>query len=127
METVAVLITGLFPATVADALANVPPPRQGIINRVLVGVDQRARFDGFYPERTEGVLLHVFQHDKSDLAPALDHAENRRFFLFQRAPSGCPLEPSAARGTSPDLVGPALVTGRHIHFVTFHHAAYPRF
>jgi hypothetical protein len=41
-------------------------------------------------------LLDVFQHMKNDLSPALDQAEDRRFFFLQSASSRRTLKPAAA-------------------------------
>lgn len=96
METVTVLVTGAFSPAVTHALPHVPPLRQGRINPLLIRIDHRAGFDRGLDERSDGWLLHVLQQDDPDRAAALEHPEDRRLFLRERAPTGCTLEPSLA-------------------------------
>ena len=125
METVTILVTGVFSTAVTHALVHIPPLWQGRINPILVRIDHRAGFDRGLDERSDGLLLHVLQHDDSDLAAALDHPEDRWLFLLEGAPTGCTLEPPTTWRASLDPIGPALVASHDIHLVAFHHAAHP--
>ena len=111
MEPVTILVTGIFSPAMAHALVHIPPLRQSRINHILIRIDHRAGFDGLLDERSDGLLLHVLQHDDPDRAAALDHPEDRRLFLRERTPTGCALEPPTAWGASPDPIGSALVPG----------------
>lgn len=51
VETVGILVAGILPAAMANALTHIPLLRQGIINHIFVGIDQCARFDTFSPIR----------------------------------------------------------------------------
>jgi hypothetical protein len=58
---------------------------------------------------------------EDDLAVALDHAQDQRFFPFQCAPSGLTLQALAATWT-PQMshdVGTAFVTGYDVHLIPF--------
>ena len=96
METVTILVTGVFSTAVTHALVHIPPLWQGRINHLLVRIDHRAGFDRGVNKRSDGLLLHVLQHDDPDRAAALDHPEDRRLFLRERTPTGCALESPTA-------------------------------
>ncbi len=118
METVTILVTGVFSTAVTHALVHIPPLWQGRINHILVRIDHRAGFDRGLDERSDGLLLHVLQHDDSDRAAALDHPEDRWLFLLEGAPTGCTLEPpttwSATRGGAAAGAG-GVVVGGNVH------------
>src|SRR5512147_947603 len=73
METVTILVTGIFSTAVAHALVQIPPLRQGIINHILVRIHYITEFDRFLDERSYGLPLHVLQHGNPDLASTLNH------------------------------------------------------
>src|SRR5512139_3171370 len=125
METVTILITGVFSLAVAHALAHRPPLRQRSINHILVRIDHRTGFDRLLDERSDGFLLHILQHDDPDFAATLNHPKDRRLFLLECAPTGPALESPTAWRASLDLIGPALVPSHDIHLVALHHAAHP--
>ena len=52
METVTILITGIFSMAVAHALVHIPPLRQGSLNHLFVRIDHRAGFDRLLEERS---------------------------------------------------------------------------
>src|SRR4051812_6872709 len=88
----------------ADGVVRVAPFGQPGIDVVLVRVDHRPRSDRPLDQRADRLLLDVREHADDDLAATLDHPEDRRFLFLQRAPAGCPLQP-----TSPAL-SPFLLT-----------------
>src|ERR671920_986375 len=98
MEAIAVLVARVFAAAVTDSLVLVAPHRQASVNAVLVGVDHRAFDDHGLNDRLDRLLLHIGQHAENDLAIALDQAQDRRLFLFERATAARSLEPSAPPG-----------------------------
>src|SRR4051812_15791928 len=61
-EAVAVLVAGVFAATVADGLVLIAPGRQAGIDAVLVGVDASALGHGGLDDRLDRLLLHIGQH-----------------------------------------------------------------
>lgn len=69
VEVVAILVAGILPSVVANTLAYVFPLRQGIINRIFVGVDHSTRFDSFLDKGPDGFLSHILQHYNPHLAP----------------------------------------------------------
>jgi hypothetical protein len=82
-EAVAILVTGvLTPAMVNGPVAEAPL-RQAATNRVLVGVDQAAEGDASQDQRLDRRLLNKQMQDHG--TAALNHAEDRRLFLFQGA------------------------------------------
>jgi len=52
MDTVTILVTGVFAPAVAPALVHIPPRRPGIINHILVRIDHRAAL----ARRVEGIV-----------------------------------------------------------------------
>src|SRR5262249_35636037 len=76
----------------ADGVVRVAPLRQPGIDVVLVGVDNRPECDRRLDQRADRPLLDVGQHADRDLAAPLDHPEDRRLLLGQRAPARRPLQ-----------------------------------
>ena len=68
---------------------------------VLVGVDEAAFRDGGLDHRLDRGLLYIGQHAQQDLAPALDHPENGRLVLLQRAAARRAGQPAAASEPPP--------------------------
>lgn len=63
-KTVAIVIAGIFPRTMAHAFVPVAPFLQATLDVVLIGVDQGAwSYDGL-DQRFDRHLLHVGQHSK---------------------------------------------------------------
>ena len=60
VETVTVFIAGVLSRTMANALVNLSPLGKGIIHHRLIGIDDRAGFDGLLDKGLEGALLHIF-------------------------------------------------------------------
>ena len=123
METVTVLVTGVFSSAVAHAPVHIPPLRQGVINHILVRIDHRAGFHRFLDERSYSLLWHIFQHDDPDFTATLHHPQDRRLVLLEGAPTGGALEAPTAGSAPLDLIGSALVPSHDIPLVAFHYTA----
>src|SRR3954451_16180431 len=98
VETIAVLVTRIFASTVADRFVLVTPHRQTSVDAVLIGIDHRAFDDDCCNDRLDCFLLYIGQHPENDLTIALDQAQDRRLFLFERATATRSFEPSAPPG-----------------------------
>lgn len=97
-EAVAIVVPGVFAAAMTDRLVTLAPGFQTRVDIVLVGVDQAITRYGRLDDRPDGRLLHIGQHVHDHLAAALDQAEERRLFLFQRAAAGRAFKPTAPSG-----------------------------
>src|SRR5687767_6804049 len=97
-KAVTIVITSVFPRTVANALALVAPFLQVAIDVVLIGVEHGSRRNCGLDQRLDRHLLHVFQHPNDNGSTAFDHAEDRWFLAFERPASPGPFEaPSPSR------------------------------
>ncbi|MCO5759918.1 MAG: hypothetical protein NHG36_00185 [Chromatiaceae bacterium] len=114
METITILVAGIFSTAVAYALAHVAPPRQGITNDLFVRIDHRAGENRLLNERSDGGLLHVLEHDDPDRAALRDHPKDGRLFLREDASTGRALESPTAWRASLEPIGSALVPGDDI-------------
>src|SRR3954463_3658330 len=85
LESVAVIIAGVFALGMADGLVSVAPVFQTSIDVVLVGMDQGALGDGLLDDGLDCRLLDIGQHLEDDLPTALDQAQDRWFLLLQGA------------------------------------------
>lgn len=83
METVTVLIAGVFPSAVADRPVVKTPLGQAMVNVILVGIHPAPRGDEPLDEGSDGGLLDVLQHPDHHRAAPLDHPEDRGFFVLQ--------------------------------------------
>jgi hypothetical protein len=92
VEAVAVLITGILASAMAYALVFIAPFRQSSVDIVLVGEHERTGQDRFLNQGPDRCLTYVLEHVYDDLAPALDHPEDGRLLLFQRAAAACAFE-----------------------------------
>jgi len=81
-KAVAVLVTGVLAAPMADRLVPVAPGWQAGVDGILVRVDEGARGNGGDDDRLDRPLLHVGQHVQRHLAAALDQAEDGRLVLL---------------------------------------------
>jgi hypothetical protein len=111
-EVVAVLVAGIFAASMADGLVRIAPGWQPGVDVVFIGVDQCVGRDRCGNDRLDRGLLHIGQHAQHDLIAALDHPglaippscawrnlepaspEDRWLVLFQRAASRRALKPA---------------------------------
>src|SRR3990172_7262475 len=87
MKAVSIFIASIFTRRMIDAFMLVAPLLQTIIDIVFIGVNQAARLNHFGEDRLNGSLLNIRQHLNGHFAIALHHAQNRRLFFCQRAPS----------------------------------------
>ena len=94
METVTVLIAGVFPSAVADRPVVKPPLGQAVVDILFIGIHPRLRGDEPLDQRLEGGLLDVLQHPDHYSAAPLDHPEYRWFFVRQGAAPACALQPT---------------------------------
>src|SRR3954464_15667083 len=94
-EAVAILIPGILAPTMVDGLVAEAPLRQSAIDRVLVGVDQAAERDAGQEQWLDRGLPNIGQQMQDYGAAALNHAENRRLLLLQRAAARHPLQTAA--------------------------------
>src|SRR3954453_18630377 len=95
-EPIPVVIPGVLPRRMTDRLVPVAPFLQPAVDVVLVGVNRTPLGDRPLDQGADRHLLDVLQHPDHDLAAALQHAEDRRLLLGQRAPATLPLQPSPA-------------------------------
>ncbi len=95
-KSVAVLVAGIFPSGMTDGLMMITPILQAVVDIILIGMDESALGNGHGDDRLDRLLLDIFQHFQNNLSSALDHAEDGRFFLFQRAASRRSLKAAAA-------------------------------
>jgi len=93
VESVAVFVAGVFASTMADGVVAISPLWQAGIYVVFVSMDQRSFGDGRGDDRLDCLLLHIGEHAQDDLSAALDQAQDRRLFLFERASAARALEP----------------------------------
>src|SRR3954464_5408487 len=94
-KAVAILVTGILAAAMADGLVPVAPVLQAGVDVVLVGVHQGTFGDAGLDDRSDRRLLDVGQHPDHHLAATLQQAQDRRLLLCQRAASGCSPQPPA--------------------------------
>src|SRR3954463_4461608 len=85
LESVAVIIAGVFALGMADGLVSVAPVFQTSIDVVLVGMDQGALGDGLLDDGLDCRLLDIGQQVKNNLSTALHQAQDRRFLRLQSA------------------------------------------
>ena len=100
VETVTILITGILASAVTYRLVIIAPLRQSTVDIVLVGQHERTRQDRLLNQRPDRFLAYVFQHMYDNLAAALDHAEDGRLLLFERAAAWCAFEAVSAPFTA---------------------------
>jgi hypothetical protein len=82
MEALPVLVTGVFAPAMTHGMMIKYPFLQGVIDGVFIDMDPCSRRDERLDEGTNRRLLDILQHPNRHRATALDHAENRRFFLL---------------------------------------------
>ncbi len=95
-ESVAVLVAGVFAASMADRLVPLAPRWQAGVDGILVRVDEGARGDRGGDDRLDRGLLHVGQHAQHHLATALDQAKDRWLVFLQRAAARRACQPATA-------------------------------
>src|SRR5512143_756341 len=119
-EAIAILVTGILPLGVIDALARVPPIGKAAVAIVLIGIDGGAERNRRADQRGDRGLLNVREHPDHDGAAALDHADHRRLVFLQGAAPPLALKPSAPSPAPLALNGfwMALVAGNNIHLIT---------
>lgn len=122
MEPIAIFIAGILPGRVVDGLVLVSPLLQAVIDTVFVSVDEAAPRNEAFDEWLDGLLLHVGKHLDDYLTVALQHPQDRRLLLLERAPSTASFEsaPSSLTLLLPDCLGLSLVTRNDIHFVALY-------
>src|SRR3954467_11103056 len=118
-EPVTVIIAGELARRVADRLVVVAPVVQTAVDVILIGVNHTPPGAHLLDQGADRHLLDVLQHADHDLTATLQHPEDRRLLLGQRAPATLPLQTSPAPAPSfPfDRLGIALMSGYHIDFV----------
>src|SRR3954464_1987587 len=94
LESVAVIIAGVFALGMADGFVSVAPVFQTSIDVVLVGMDQGALGDGLLDDGVDRRLLDIGQHVENNLPAALDHTKDRRFLLLQSAATRGAFQPA---------------------------------
>src|SRR3954470_16641353 len=98
-KAVAILVTGILAAAMADSLVPVAPVLQAGVDVVLVGVDEGALGDAGLDDRSDRRLPDVGQHSDHHLAATLQQAQDRRLLLRQRAAPGRTPQPPASPRT----------------------------
>ena len=81
MEAIAIVVAGIFASAVAHGVMVETLFRQSVVNVVFVGVHPSSGRDALRDQRPDRHLLDVLQHPDHDRPAALDHAEDRRFWL----------------------------------------------
>jgi len=92
MEAVAIFVTGILAGAVTNRLVLIAPLWQATVDIIFVGQYKGTRQNRLLDQRPDCFLAYVLQHPYDNLAAALDHAEDRGLFLFQRAAPACTLE-----------------------------------
>ncbi len=125
MKAIAILIARILSCRMINRLMLIPPGFQRRVDVVFIGKNQAPDSNGLLKNRLNRFLLHIRQHVQDDLAIALNHAQDRRFFPFQRATSGLAFQTAAATWTAQlsDDFGMAFVTRHNIDFITLDLAA----
>ena len=77
MKAIAVVIPCLFPTAMTDALMPIAPLLQAAVDSVCIRGDTRPWGHRRVDQRLDRPLWHVGQHPHDDLAPTLDHPEDR--------------------------------------------------
>src|SRR4051812_9843595 len=90
-EAIAIFVSRILALPMVDGLVAEAPLRQSAINRVLVGVDQAAEGDAGQEQWFDRDLPNIGQQMQDYGTAALNHAENRRLLLLQRAAAQHPL------------------------------------
>ncbi len=85
METVIILIAGVFPSAVTDRPMIEAPLGQAMVDILLIGIDPGPRGDKLRHQRLDRGLSDILQHPDHDGATVLDHPEDRGFFILQDA------------------------------------------
>src|SRR4051812_24292029 len=98
-EPVTVVVAGELPRRVADRLVGVAPVVQTTVNVILIGVNHTPLGNRPLDQGTDRHLLDVLQHPDHDLTAPLQHPQDRRLLLGQRAPATLPLQPPPAPGS----------------------------
>ena len=93
METVTVLIAGVFAPAVADRPVVKTPLGQAMVNVILVGIHPAPRSDEPLDEGPNGGLLDVLRHPDHHRPAPLDHPEDRGVILQGAVPTRA-LQPS---------------------------------
>ena len=81
VKTIAIFISSKLTNRVVDALVEVAPFNEAIVDVVLIGLNEAARLDGSFNDGFDGGLLDILKHLNDDLPPALQDTQNRRFFF----------------------------------------------
>src|SRR5674476_411771 len=95
-KTIPVVVTGELPRRMTHRVVSVAPFGQPTVNVIFIRVDNSSFGDRSLDQGCDRHLFHILQHPDHDLARALDHAEDRRLFLGQRAATALPLQFAAA-------------------------------
>ena len=96
IETVPILIAGVFPPAMADRPMIEAPLGQAMVNIILIGIDPGPRGDKLLDQRLDRGLSDVLQQPDHHGATALDHPEDRRFFVLQGAAPARALQAAAS-------------------------------
>lgn len=83
METIPIVIAGVFTPAVANRMMVKAPILQWVIDGIFIGMNPGSWGDERLEDRLDGRLLDVFQHPDDHHTAALNHAENRWLFLLQ--------------------------------------------
>lgn len=95
MKAIAVIIPCLCTTAMTDALMPIAPRLQAAVDGVGIRVDTRAWGNRPFDQRLDRPLWHVCQPPNDDLAPTLDHPEDRRLLRGEGPAATFPLEASA--------------------------------
>ena len=85
VEAITIFIARLFAPAMAHRAMHIPPLRQACVDVVLIGEHGGPGCNHLLNQRLDSDLSNIAQHTHDDLAPTLNHAENRWFLLLKRA------------------------------------------
>ena len=124
MKPIAIFIAGILASRVIDALMNIAPFGQAVVDVIFVGVDQATRRNGLGDDRLDRRLLYVRQHADDHFTVALDQSQHGRLLVRQGAASALAFQSAPASGSTflGDNIRAALVPRHEIHFVGFNFA-----
>src|SRR5512135_1371572 len=93
-ESVLVVIASELTRGMTDRLVVVAPLVQAAVDVIFIGINNTTLGNRPLDPGPDRHLLDVLQHADHDLSGALEHPEDRRLLLGQRAPAALPLQPS---------------------------------
>jgi len=121
-ETVSVFVSGILAGCVTDRLVFVAPLRESVVDDILIGINQRARFNHRTQDRFDGLALDIREHEDGYIPGSLNDSQNRRLLFLESAASRCTFESTTP--CRPILAthsfGMSFVASPDVDFVALH-------